>query len=187
MEELIQLALECGADKAVVIEAERIVLSAEFRKICEGNGCGMFGRCWMCPPDVGEIGPLMDRVRRYSRGLLYQSISELEDSFDFEGMTAAGERHARLSQKIQRNLPQALRGRVLHLSCGGCRLCPQCAKRENLPCRHPDLALPSLESYGIDVYNTSKGTGLNYINGANTVTYFGMVLFEEREHGTAAG
>ena len=39
-----------------------------------------------------------------------------------------------------------------------------------------------MEGAGIDVYNTVKDTPLKYINGANTVTYFGLVLFEENDH-----
>lgn len=62
---------------------------------------------------------------------------------------------------------------------GGCRICDTCAKRDNLPCRYPDKALPSLESYGVDVYRTTEPTPLKYINGQNTVTFFGMVLFTD--------
>jgi hypothetical protein len=65
----------------------------------------------------------------------------------------------------------------LHLSCGGCNLCERCAKLDDQPCRLPDKALPPMEGYGIDVYNTTKPTDLKYINGQNTVTYFGIVLF----------
>ena len=36
-----------------------------------------------------------------------------------------------------------------------------------------------LEGYGIDVFNTTKDTPLKYINGENTVTYFGIVLLTE--------
>ena len=77
-------------------------------------------------------------------------------------------------------LPRAVKGVLgehLHLSCGGCHLCERCAKLDNEPCRHPDVALPPMEGYGIDVYNTTKPTELKYINGQNTVTYFGIVLF----------
>ena len=42
-EQLIQAALECGATKATIIDQDAIVLSEEFRKICEGNGCGGYG------------------------------------------------------------------------------------------------------------------------------------------------
>ena len=67
----------------------------------------------------------------------------------------------------------------MHLSCGGCHLCERCVKPSGEPCRKPDQALPSLEGYGVDVYQTVRNTTLRYINGTNTVTYFGMILFEE--------
>ena len=55
-------------------------------------------------------------------------------------------------------------------------------KKEGLPCRNPASAMPSMESCGIDVYNTTKGTELKYSNGENTVTYFGIALFREESH-----
>ncbi len=178
--DLLQTALSCGAAKAAYIDAGQIVLSEDFRKICEGNGCGMFGRCWVCPPFIGEIGELMAQVRRFPKAMLYQSIREIEDSFDIEGMFEAGFQHAQLSQRIQQQVQTDPSIEILHLSCGGCRLCQRCAKADDAPCRFPEQALPSLEGYGVDVYNTCKSTDLHYINGQNTVTYFGMVLFREK-------
>ncbi len=182
-ERLIQIALDCGATKAALIGQESIVLNAEFRGMCEANRCGVYGRCYMCPPDVGPVGELMARVRGYERGLLYQTISPLEDSFDIEGMQAAKKALVGVSQRLLDALRPVLGDKALHLSGGGCGLCGTCAKITGEPCRHPDRALPSLESYGMDVYNTTKNTPLKYINGANTVTYFGMVLFSERSDG----
>ena len=40
-------------------------------------------------------------------------------------------------------------------------------------------ALPPMEGAGIDVYRTTKSTDLKYINGANTVTFFGLLLYKE--------
>lgn len=178
-DQLLQLILSCGATKAAVISQDQIVMSSRFRDICASNQCGGYGQCWMCPPEIGEIETLMAQVRSYPRGILYQSIAEIEDSFDIEGMFEAGAAHARLSQQIHAAVKPVLGDRFLHLSCGGCHLCETCAKRTNEPCRMPDKALPGLEGYGVDVYNTTKGTDLKYINGENTVTYFGMVLFSE--------
>ena len=39
--------------------------------------------------------------------------------------------------------------------------------------------MPSMESYGVNVYQTAQQAGLKYINGQDTVTYFGMVLWGE--------
>lgn len=176
-ENLLQTALDCGAAKAVSISQSQIVLSAEFRRICETNQCGGYGGCWMCPPFIGEIGELMERVRSYPGAVLYQTIHEIEDSFDLEGMFAAGGKHALVSADIEKKLRRLQPADYLHLSCGGCHLCETCARKTAEPCRFPDRALPSLEGYGVDVYNTAKDTPLQYINGPNTVTYFGMILY----------
>lgn len=178
---LIRTALECGATHAVFIGREEIVLNAEFRSMCEANRCGVYGKCYMCPPDVGPIEELIASIRRYDRALFYQVISPLEDSFDIEGMTKAKESLVQVSQKLLDAVQPDPGAAVLHLSGGGCGLCSPCAKIVNAPCRHPDRALASLESYGVDVYQTTRNTPMKYINGANTVTYFGMVLFQKEQ------
>ena len=176
--ELESMAVECGAFKATTIPAEQIVLDTQFRDICKSNGCGRYGRCYQCPPDIGQITELMERVREYPYALLYQSVTEIEDSFDFEGMMDAAKEHSLMSQRIGEKLPKILAGNYLHLS-SGCRLCDRCAKVDGLPCRYPEKALPAVEGYGVDVYQTVKNTQLKYINGENTVTYFGAILFDK--------
>ena len=66
---------------------------------------------------------------------------------------------------------------VLHLGAGGCGVCEKCAKMDGLPCRFPNMAMPSLEAYCINVSELARASGMKYINGQNTVTYFGAVLF----------
>ncbi len=179
MEALIQVALSAGAVRAVLISREQIACSESFRDICKANQCGCYGKCWVCPPEIGEIETLITQVKAYPKGVLYQTIGTLEDSFDIEGMMEAGHRHALVSSALQRVLPELLQKPFLHLGCGGCHLCETCAKRIGEPCRHPESALPAMEGYGIDVYNTTCTTPLHYINGSNTVTYFGLILFSE--------
>lgn len=180
-ENLALAALESGAAGAVIVSGDRVVLSPEFYEICRSNACGNFGRCWMCPPDIGPVEPLMERVRSYPYALIYQTIGTLEDSFDIEGMTEAARRHARVSQKVQAKVAPLVWEGCFHLSCGGCNLCESCTRIEDKPCRFPDKALMPMEGAGVDVYNTVKDTPLKYVNGQNTVTYFGMVLFEEKK------
>ena len=52
---------------------------------------------------------------------------------------------------------------------------------DGIPCRFPEKAIPSLEAYGINVSRLASAAEMKYINGQNTVTYFGMVLFEEKK------
>jgi len=176
---IIDAALSAGANKAAVIPQSKIVLNAMFRDICASNACGNYGNCYTCPPEIGDVHELMEQVKKFPYGLLYQTITPIEDSFDFEGMMDAGKEHAQVSQRIQRAITPLLAKPALHLAAGGCHLCDICAKRLSLPCRNPSLALPPLEGYGVDVYQTTVSTDLHYTNGPNTVTYFGLLLFTE--------
>lgn len=175
------LALALGFDHAKQIRGDQIVLNRIFRDQCAANACGLYGKCWMCPPDIGDIDILMEEVRRYPCGLLYQSIHTLEDSFDFEGMQAGGHLHGQWSRQLDESLKKNGYTGFLHLSKGGCGVCSPCAKAAGEPCRFPDQAISSLEAYGVNVSETAKNAGMKYINGVNTVTYFGLVLFKEND------
>lgn len=172
------LCLEAGASKAAVIDAERVPFDKGLRAYCEANLCGSYGKNWACPPAVGEADALIERAKSFDKALVYQTISPLEDSFDLEGMAEAADRHGRVSAAIQRALDGRLPGASLMLTAGGCTLCPVCAKLEDQPCRFPDKALSSLEAYCINVSTLAPRCGMKYINGADTVTYFGAVLFK---------
>ena len=81
-ENILQTVLAGGVAKAVYISQDQIVLSADFRRICETNQCGGYGHCWMCPPFIGEINELMETVRSYPGAILYQSYPRSRESFD---------------------------------------------------------------------------------------------------------
>ena len=174
---LTKSAIDIGFQGTEIIKTDEIVLSAEFRDACEKNSCGLYGKCWMCPPDIGDIDMLMREVKDYSYGILVQSIGTLEDSFDIEGMLESGNKHAKMMRLLKEKIITKLPENSLILSTGGCRFCEECSKVEGKPCRAPQSALSSLEAYGINVSATVSKTSLKYINGQNTVTYFGLVLF----------
>ena len=171
-------ALSLGAYKAAVIPVDAVETDAAFRDMCAANACGNYGRNWMCPPDAGDIHDLMAALRTYSFVLVYQTVSALEDSYDFEGMMEAGVAHNKLMITLRDRMSAENLPRVLHLGAGGCRMCEVCAKRTGEPCRHPDLAVASLETYGINVSKLAVSAGMKYINGRDTVTYFGAALFD---------
>ncbi len=174
----VKAALDCGADKAELIDPSKVVTSNTFRSYCEANVCGFYGRCWSCPPDIGNIDVLIAELKQYRHALLYQIISPVESSIDMEGLNIATKKLSDTSQKLQSYIRAFFRKPFLHLA-GSCHLCPECAKISDEPCRYPDRMLPALSSYGIDVCGTCEGTSLRYMNGENTVTFFGMILFNE--------
>ena len=99
-EELLQQILALGADKAGAVPVAEIDFEPSFRSLCERNACGMYGRSWMCPPHVGKVEDLI--AKGYQTALVYQIVDTLEDSYDFEGMMAAGERMNRLTAAVRR-------------------------------------------------------------------------------------
>ena len=72
---LFDIALELGAYKAAVIDVKDISLDRSFRDMCTSNACGMYGRCYVCPPDVGNIEELMSEVKKYDYAFVYQTVT----------------------------------------------------------------------------------------------------------------
>ncbi len=177
LKSLREQVLALGAFRAEYVEAAQVVTDASFRKMCEMNACGNYGRSYMCPPDVGGIEEMMAVIPTYQKALVYQTVGGLEDSYDFEGMMEAGQRQNELVQRVRALTEELGITDTLHLGAGGCRLCERCGKVTGEPCRHPDQALASLETYGINVSLLAGQAGMKYINGQDTVTYFGAVFF----------
>ncbi len=170
---LIEKALEGGAFKAAAVPVSSLVLREVFLEYCKSNACGQYGKCWTCPPDIGDIHELMADLKAYKTAVVYQTVGTLEDSFDIEGMQRQREVHNRLARALRTLAPDAL-----HLAAGGCRVCNRCAKATDEPCRFPGEAVASLEAYGINVTELAALAGMKYINGKDTVTYFGAIFLK---------
>jgi predicted metal-binding protein len=175
------IARALGAANAGVIPVDAIPFQAGFRTLCEMNACGQYGRCWMCPPDMGPIEALIEQAQNHASALVFQTIGQLEDSFDIEGMESAAQHHNRVTRAIADALAP-LGDNPLVLGAGACRMCAACARTVGAACTHPHRALSSLEAYGIAVSELAPLCGMHYTNGPNTVTYFGAIL-----HGRKAG
>jgi len=176
--DIAKLCLDRGATKAGEVSVSKLILMEELREFCKQNYCGKYGNNYTCPPHVGQIDVLINKVKSYNKAVIWQNIYPLEDSFDFEGMMDAKadfDIRTREIADIVKNEPD-LRG-ALVLGAGCCTLCETCAIVDKLPCLNPDTALSSLEAHGINVSKIEEITDMKYINGENTVTYFSGVFF----------
>jgi predicted metal-binding protein len=178
MEQLKEKVLEAGAKAVSVIEVKDITFRPEFRQACEQNSCGKYNTNWGCPPACGTIEEMMEEAKSYPYALVYQTVSQLEDSFDYEGMVAGKKFYNAVTEQVRNLFAQAFpQKETLFLNAGACKVCSRCAKLEDQPCRFPEKRTISMEAYGVDVSNLAKVAGMNYINGENTVTYFGAILY----------
>ena len=157
------------------IDPASVPFTEEVRKMCEANRCGMYGKCWTCPPGVGHWEDLRDRYRAYKEAYVFTTCHALEDSFDFEGMQHGMKDFKKMLDKLNANLKNALPEYLL-LGNEGCGRCRQCTYPDQ-PCRFPELLYHSIEGYGFIVSELAKSAGVRYTNGANTVTFFGAVLW----------
>ena len=177
LEAKLEKILELGAYKAAVIDVEKIPFDEGLRRFCEVNHCGHYGKNYSCPPHIGDVETVIAEAKSYQRAIIYQTVTEIENSYDFEGMMAAAKKHSKVSKLIDAELQKDYSD-YLMLTAGGCDVCKVCAVIDNEPCRFPEKAVSSVEAYCIDVSLLDRDCGMKYVNGTNTVTYFGAFLFK---------
>jgi len=174
MFKIIESFLKDLVDQYAEIETENIDFLEEVRKSCELNHCGKYRKNWMCPPGIGSINDLKEKYTKYKKAFVFNKVTNLEDSFDIEGMDEGRKRVEDILNKLRVELKDYTNIQLLGV--GSCNICKICTYPDS-PCRYPKLAVPSLEAIGINVLKIANGCNLNYYNGINTVTYFGMVLY----------
>jgi len=175
-EHLIKKCIESGAFKAFLINVDEIPFDENLRSYCELNYCGSYNENYACPPSVGDVKEVISRAKNYKKALIFQTVTRIKDSYDIEGMQEAALKHSEVANLINEDIKMRY-DNYLHLTAGGCSICPVCAKVEDKPCRFPEKAISSLEAYCMNVLTLAELCNMKYINGENTVTYFGSFLF----------
>lgn len=176
IERLKQLALEVGFSYAEQLDGSTLKLRQEVRDMCSANTCGMYGKNLACPPACGSLEDCRKQVEKYSLGLLVQTVGDVEDSMDFEGMMEAEERHKRqfteLAEVLRKEYPS-----LLPLGSGCCTICSACAGPEG-ECRFPDKRISSLEAFGIVVSDLCSRNHMKYYYGPQKIAYTSCYLLE---------
>ncbi|MDR2701873.1 MAG: DUF2284 domain-containing protein [Spirochaetaceae bacterium] len=171
MQEVFEQAVKGRAFEYAVIPTAAIHFTPELLKACQSNVCGNYNKCWTCPPAIGQPEDQKKKITAFSSAFVFTTKASLEDSFDYEGMMKAKERHDGLSAQMHEKF-----GKTNPVyGAGGCTVCKTCAYPQ--PCRFPEKAYSSIEAAGINVSELSRAAGLRYNNGENTITYFSMILF----------
>ena len=174
MDRLVRLAIGAGFTHAGPLDPSTIVLRDEVRGMCSANRCGAYGRNWSCPPACGELGALRASISGYRAGILVQTVGELEDEFDGEGMMEAEAAHRQHLFALKALLLPEWPG-LLALGAGACRFCAKCTCPE-APCRFPDKRISSMEAYGMLVLEVCKANGMQYYYGKTAIAYTGCFL-----------
>lgn len=174
MSELLRMAVDAGFAHAAPLEPATIELKAEVREMCADGKCRQYGSRWSCPPGCGTLEECAARLAGYRSGILVQSVGDIEDSMDFEGMmeveAAHKRRFAALYASLREEFPE-----LLALGAGCCTQCAECSYPD-APCRFPEKMVSSMEAYGMLVLEVCKRNGLTYYYGPNSIAYTSCFL-----------
>lgn len=169
---------EIGIYEYGFIKTDEIVFLEEVRGMCEVNRCRKYGTSWACPPAVGTVDECKEEVMRYDTGMVFSGKYNLRSPFDYRGMVAGGKDFKDVSDRLDDLLKEEELRDFLLLSNESCIRCEECTYPDN-PCRFPEKLFPAVEGYGIMVTDIAKSVDVKYNNGDNTVTYFGLLLFNK--------
>ena len=172
----IKLAVDNGFEGVCKLNMESLRVLPEVRAMCAADKCRAYGRSWACPPACGSLEHCEKRINAYSDGILVQTVGNLEDEFDLEGIAAAQRLHSRrfdaFARQLRRMIPDCL-----PLCAGTCTRCEVCTYPDR-PCRFPDKRLSSMEAYGLLVSEVCTASGMPYYRGEKTITFTSCVLYK---------
>ncbi len=177
MHRAIDIAKEAGFPIAEPMDPKKLIFMSAVRDMCKA--CKDYGLKWVCPPGCGTIDEMPERYHRFQNGVLFQTVWNLEDEFDLEGMMRSAEDHKNAMSKLLGTLA-VLDEEVLPFGSDGCGYCKKCTYPDS-PCRFPEKAYPSLESVGLMVADVCKDNSVPYYYGRNTVALTGAFLFNPEQ------
>ena len=175
-DKLRDLALSCGFTHVGRLDAETIKVREEVRDACAQNKCHAYGKSWSCPPACGSLAECEAIIRKFKNGLILQTTSKIQGSFDFAGMKRLGKVHKKSIEKFTREIKD-ITPDALILGAGTCTVCKECTYPDE-PCRFPEKMVSSMEAFGMVVTEVCKSNGIQYYYGKGTLTYVACALVE---------
>lgn len=140
------MAIEKGNVDAKIIPINNVVVANWVGWKCK-FGCPKYGKSLMCPPHSPNPEQTQALLKDYEYAILLRMKSDWLEAHNF---LVSVEHDAFLEGNYS----------ALGLTSGACQLCEKCDVDGGL-CIKPELARPSMESCGINVFSTAKNAGFN--------------------------
>ncbi len=170
-----ELAASVGFEHFGQLSMDSLVLRKEVRAMCDPEKCTRYARSWSCPPRVGSLEEIAQRIAPYTEGILVQTEGAMDGPFDMEGIRKANRLHSERFAAFARQMKAEL-GDVFPMGAGSCTICRKCTYPAR-PCRHPDRMHPSMEACGLMVADVCSASGMKYNYGQDTITFTSLVLY----------
>lgn len=169
------LARSCGFNTVEPLDTSTLKFLPEVRAMCAADRCQSYGKSWACPPACGELEYWAERSGRYTKGFIFQTVGEREDSYDFEAMMEVSALNGKNFEKLTDALSET-GADFLALSAGTCTRCEKCSYPD-APCRFPEKLYPSMEACGLFVSGVCSDNGVKYYYGDDKIAYTCCLLY----------
>lgn len=173
--QLRSLALEKGFTHCGQLDVKSLEFREDVRDMCASGNCPSYGKRWTCPPACRSLEEIRESAAGYGNGVLVQTVAELEDEFDGEGMMEAKSRHGAAFMALAAALREQGQD-IMPMGAGACEKCEDCTYPDK-PCRFPAEATSSMEACGLLVYDICQKNGVPYRYGDLTIAYTSCILY----------
>lgn len=144
------LAVEAGATHAKQIHPSSVVTEPWVRLKCQ-FGCPGYARGHCCPPHTPTWEQTRVILDCYQRAILFHIEIPL-----MEGKEKSYQKYLDRLVELEGEMFKDQYYKAFLFVAGPCRQCKKCGASEGKPCASPWKARPSMESCGIDVYQTAR-------------------------------
>jgi predicted metal-binding protein len=152
--ELEALILNHGYEDFKWIQPETIIVSQWVRMKC-AFGCPDYGNNASCPPNTPSVSECRQFFNEYKSGVVFHFEKAVDKPEDRKPWSLKTNNEL---LKLEREVVLSGYQKAFLLLMDSCRLCKDC-KGTRADCKHPQLARPSPEGMGVDVFNTVKQYG----------------------------
>jgi predicted metal-binding protein len=161
-------ARSLGASAAAIIPAKSLIVEDRLAALCAApQRCPGYGLAPGCPPHAISPAVFRRRLEAYQHILVFKIDAPIADLLGPERLPLARSIH-RIAATLERaacNRGLALArglaaGSCKELFCGEEEVCVVLHKQQ--PCRHPDLARPSLSAMGINFTALAQSVGWQF-------------------------
>ena len=177
-ERMKEIALEEGFADTEVIPVEKLVFCHEYRRFCEQNDCGNYGKNYACPPACGEPWEMEEKVKKYKYAAVFCSRTQVKDAFDSSETKKVKKMHTAMTLKVlKRYAQEGMQDGGLSIMAGPCNFCDTCRMQEGEACVHEDMRFSCLSAYCIDASALAKSCGIEISWDGNAVSFFSLYCF----------
>jgi predicted metal-binding protein len=145
-------AIQTGATHAKFIHPSTVVIAPWVRFKCQ-FGCS-FKHHYNCPPHAPALSETQAFLDSYHRAILFHAEAPYSKERG-KNVMAYNEMLVNLEGELFKDGYY----KAFVMLAGPCALCKECGIVEGVPCRFPAKTRPSMESCGIDVFQTARNNG----------------------------